>query len=385
LSRCDEELTQCTKLSTNLAFKLEFSVQDSGIGIPSDRMERLFKSFSQIDSSTSRQYGGTGLGLAISKRLSEMMGGQMWVESKGTIGGNAPAEFKPQRSHELSGSNFYFTMCASAVSAETFPASESTPPMSAVEAIAPPLHILLAEDNAVNQKVALHLLKRLGYRADVAANGLEVLEALRRQTYDVVFMDVQMPEMDGLTATQKICQEWGINRPRIIAMTANAMQGDRQLCLDAGMDDYLSKPIRIESLSRALSKCAVHSHPLEQPPETILDRSALQDILQLDPHEGTALLSEVVTSYLEDACKLLQTLKASSLQGDLSTLQRAAHTLKSTSAMLGATQLADLCRELETQARMGTLEQVAPKVRQLEAEYDRVKASLQMELQQCQR
>jgi PAS domain S-box-containing protein len=385
LVRCEEELTQCTKLPTTLAFKLEFSVQDFGIGIPSDRMERLFKSFSQIDSSTSRQYGGTGLGLAISKRLSEMMGGQMWVESKGTIGGNAPVGFIPQHPNELSGSKFYFTMCASAVSADTFPAPDSTSPMSVVETIAPPLHILLAEDNAVNQKVALHLLKRLGYRADVAANGLEVLEALRRQTYDVVFMDVQMPEMDGLTATQKICEEWGINRPRIIAMTANAMQGDRQLCLDAGMDDYLSKPIRIESLSRALSKCAIHTQPLEQPPESILDRSALQEILQLDPQEGTALLSEVVTSYLEDACKLLQTLKVASLQSDLSTLQRAAHTLKSTSAMLGATQLADLCRELETQARMGTLEQVAPKVRQLEAEYDRVKASLQMELQQCQR
>ncbi len=387
LSKCDEELIHCTKLSQDLAFKLEFSVQDSGIGIPSDRMERLFKSFSQIDSSTSRQYGGTGLGLAISKRLSEMMGGQMWVESQGAIGGDYPLGFKPELAADVPGSMFYFTMCGNAVSPDTFPIPEPTVPMSSAVNTAPPLSILLAEDNAVNQKVALHLLKRLGYRADVAANGIEVLEALRRQAYDVILMDVQMPEMDGLTATQKICEEWrSTDRPRIIAMTANAMQGDRQLCLDAGMDDYLSKPIRIDSLGHALSKCHPHtSHAAPVQPETILDRSAIQEILQLDPQAGSDLLSEVVGSYLEDALKLLQTINVATLQADLPTLQRAAHTLKSTSAMLGATHLADLCRELETLARMGTLEQVAPRVRQLEAEYDRVKASLHTELQQCQR
>jgi CheY-like chemotaxis protein len=119
-----------------------------------------------------------------------------------------------------------------------------------------PLRILLAEDNLVNQKVALLLLQRLGYRADVAGNGLEVLEALHRQSYDVVLMDVQMPEMDGLSATRRICQQWShTSRPRIIAMTANAMQEDREVCLEAGMDDYLSKPIRAEALVQALSKC----------------------------------------------------------------------------------------------------------------------------------
>jgi CheY-like chemotaxis protein len=118
-----------------------------------------------------------------------------------------------------------------------------------------PLRILLAEDNVVNQKVALHTLKRMGYRADLASNGLEVLEALRRQDYDVVLMDVQMPEMDGLEATRCIGQEWLLSkRPRIIAMTANAMEGDRQMCLDAGMDDYVSKPIRVNELVEALQK-----------------------------------------------------------------------------------------------------------------------------------
>lgn len=116
-----------------------------------------------------------------------------------------------------------------------------------------PLRILLAEDNVVNQKLAMRLLSQMGYRADVAANGLEVLEAVKRQTYDAILMDVQMPEMDGLEATRHLCAEYSVGkRPRIIAMTANAMQGDREMCLEAGMDDYLSKPIRVEELVNAL-------------------------------------------------------------------------------------------------------------------------------------
>jgi CheY-like chemotaxis protein len=119
-----------------------------------------------------------------------------------------------------------------------------------------PLRILLVEDNAVNQKLALRLLERMGYRADVAGNGVEALEALRRQTYDVALMDVQMPEMDGLEATRTICREWPLHRrPRIIAMTANAMEEDREICLAAGMDDYISKPIQVEELVSALDKC----------------------------------------------------------------------------------------------------------------------------------
>ncbi len=124
-----------------------------------------------------------------------------------------------------------------------------------------PLRILLAEDNAVNQKLALRLLKRLGYGADVAGNGLEAIEALRRQSYDVVLMDVQMPEMDGLEATRAICAEWEAEkRPRIIALTANVMKEDRDACFAAGMDDYVGKPIRVEELMSALSRC----QPLEE-------------------------------------------------------------------------------------------------------------------------
>jgi CheY-like chemotaxis protein len=138
--------------------------------------------------------------------------------------------------------------------------------LDAEMAVRHPLRILLAEDNAVNQKLALRLLGQMGYRADAAANGIEAIRAVDRQPYDVILMDVQMPEMDGLEATRQICARWPREeRPRIVAMTANAMQGDREMCLEAGMDDYLSKPIRVEELVNALSQC----QPLADNKETL--------------------------------------------------------------------------------------------------------------------
>ena len=216
-------------------YELEFAVKDTGIGIPADRMDRLFESFSQVETSTSRQYGGTGLGLAICKRLSEMMGGRIWVESR-----------------VRRGSTFHFTIQAEAALPARDDARRS-PIKSGRQSR--PLRILLAEDNAVNQRVAILLLAKLGYRADVAANGIEVLNALKRRRYDVILMDVQMPQMDGLEASRRICREWPDSRPRIIAITADSMEEDRQACLKAGMDDYLSKPIRLPNLALALDNC----------------------------------------------------------------------------------------------------------------------------------
>jgi signal transduction histidine kinase/ActR/RegA family two-component response regulator len=225
--------------------ELLFSVRDTGIGIPADRMSHLFQSFSQADLSTTRKYGGTGLGLVISKRLTELMSGKMWVESDG-IG---------------HGSTFKFTISAppsamlglkgkALLDLETH---TGKPRLDSNMAHQHPLHILLAEDNAVNQKLALRLLQQMGYRAEAVSNGLEVIESVERQRYDVVLMDVQMPEMDGLEASREIVSRWGKNaRPKIIAMTANAMQGDREICLAAGMDDYLTKPIRVDELVAAL-------------------------------------------------------------------------------------------------------------------------------------
>jgi len=217
--------------------EIQFRVTDSGIGISQDRMSRLFQSFSQVDASTTRKYGGTGLGLAICKHLAELMGGGIWAES-------VPGE----------GSSFYFTIQAEA-SIEPYPKLHGDRPDLTLDLsdqeIQKGLRILLAEDNLVNQKVAIRMLERLGYTADIAADGQEVLAALESRPYDVVLMDVQMPEMDGLEATRSI-RSTACHQPYIIAMTAHAMKGDREVCLDAGMNDYIAKPVRIEELKAAL-------------------------------------------------------------------------------------------------------------------------------------
>ncbi|MCP4542765.1 MAG: response regulator [Chloroflexi bacterium] len=377
------------QITDDTEYELHFSVRDTGIGIAPHLMDRLFLAFSQVDASTTRKYGGTGLGLVISKRLSELMGGTMWVESELDVGStfhftiqaqvahvparpylqkhqpnlrgkrvlivddNAtnrriltlqsktwgmesvetalPAEAlewirqetyvfdlalldlqMPEmdgimladeiRRHEhaihgkkdaeneklqalplvmlsslgrqeagAEGINFaayltkpvnpsqLYNVLVSLFTEELEPAEEERAVKSQFDAQMAerhPLRILLAEDNAVNQKLALRLLERMGYRADLAGNGIEVLEALYRQPYDVILMDIQMPEMDGLEATRFIVQEWpSQERPRIIAMTANAMKEDREVCLEAGMNDYVSKPIRVDELVNALNKC----------------------------------------------------------------------------------------------------------------------------------
>ena len=240
--------------------EIHFAVKDTGIGIPEDKMPRLFQSFSQIDASTARKYGGTGLGLAISKKLVEMMEGRMWVESE--VG---------------KGSVFHFTIRAEPVTngsvdivkPGTYPASDHQRQLDTS------LSILVAEDNPVNQIVTRKMLNKLGYRADVAANGKEVLQALEARAYDIIFMDVQMPEMDGLEATKEIRRRCPVGGPKIIAMTAIALKGDREKCLEAGMDGYISKPTRIEAIREALETCSKKGwgpdgelnkqHPLDTP------------------------------------------------------------------------------------------------------------------------
>jgi len=226
-------------------YKIHFAVKDTGIGIPHDKMERLFQSFRQVDASTARRYGGTGLGLAISKRLAELMGGKMWVESE--VG---------------KGSAFHFTIMVESTSCDPIAIDRPVLKVDVPGDLNKGLSILLAEDNLVNQIVTQRMLNKLGYRSDVAANGFEVLQALERQHYDVVLMDVQMPEMDGLEATRMIRQRWTDEEtPFIIAMTASALKGDREACLAAGMDNYVSKPVKMEMLRAALEACGKSRYP----------------------------------------------------------------------------------------------------------------------------
>jgi CheY-like chemotaxis protein len=361
-------------------YEIRFVVKDTGIGIAADKVDRLFKAFSQVDSSTTRNYGGTGLGLIISKRLTELMGGKMWVDSQVDNGSNffftivaksAPTSSQHhQKEHrttdhlhgkrllivednathrkilalqaqswgmfahptesgaealkllslrghfdlaildmqmpDMDGlalakeirkfpeyANLPLVMLSSLSISRTeietaqvnFAATLNKPikqfqlqdVLSRIlgndrgQMVAElklkssnydryqatfPLRILLAEDNIVNQKVAIHMLKRIGYQADIAMNGLEVIELLRKNNYDAILMDLQMPKMGGLEATRRILDEFPQHRcPTIIAMTANALEDDKQACLAAGMQDYITKPVKIEQLSQALSQC----------------------------------------------------------------------------------------------------------------------------------
>jgi CheY-like chemotaxis protein len=247
---------------------LHFSVRDTGIGIPLEKQKSIFEAFAQADSSTSRRFGGTGLGLTISTRLVEMMGGRIWVDSQPGLG-----------------SCFHFTMQVGVV---TQPVSQSQLPKStpsaprqqagaatqapathySVRAEPSKLRVLLAEDNAVNQRLAMRLLEKQGHSATVVSTGRNALKALDEQPFDLLLMDVQMPDMDGFetTAAIRARERGGAEHLPIIAMTAHAMSGDQERCLAAGMDGYVAKPISSPALAKeihrvwtALSK----SHPLE--------------------------------------------------------------------------------------------------------------------------
>ncbi|MEM7536621.1 MAG: ATP-binding protein [Chloroflexota bacterium] len=260
----DNEHQHCTQAVPQQVV-LQFCVRDTGIGIPADRLDSLFESYSQADSSTTRRYGGTGLGLTISKRIVELMDGAIWVESQLGVG-----------------SQFYFTIRLDVVPEPVVDSADKSPRVAILPAIfdkisdqpmdapqkltdinaplapATPANILLAEDNVINQKVAIRLLQKLGYQADLANNGREAVEAIQNQPYDLVLMDVHMPEMDGLEATRQIhhylSQQTQIKPPRIIAMTAAVLDEERTRMKEAGMNGFIAKPIRVPELKKELAR-----------------------------------------------------------------------------------------------------------------------------------
>jgi len=217
-----------------------FAVKDSGIGIPEDEQERLFESFRQIDGSLTRQHGGTGLGLAICRRLTRLMGGEIWCES-------IPGK----------GSTFHFSIFGEAVAVPLNRTSAAGLESDHDTSRHPELRILVAEDNPVNQLVTQQMLSHLGYSSDLVDNGLAVLEAVKRKTYDVVLLDIQMPEMDGLQVIRRLSEQDGEgSRPYVIAMTAYAMEGDREIFLGAGANAYLSKPVQLATLAESLAEAS---------------------------------------------------------------------------------------------------------------------------------
>jgi CheY-like chemotaxis protein/HPt (histidine-containing phosphotransfer) domain-containing protein len=242
-------------------------------------------------------------------------------------------------------------------------------------ALPPHLRVLLAEDNTVNQKVALRQLQKLGSQADAVANGLEVISALRKVAYDIVLMDCQMPEMDGYEASRQIRelevrQAFGVRKPvHIIALTANALKGDREKCLAAGMDDYISKPVQVSELEAALQRAvaslglAVEAAPAAPaaPPqapadlEPVVDQGALSMIKSLREPGGPDPLIEFIDLFMEDSLIYQRKLQDGFAQGDLALIAVAAHTLKGSSANLGARRLSTLCSELELLAKAGNL------------------------------
>ncbi len=476
----------------------EISIRDTGIGIPPDRIDRLFQSFTQVDASTSRRFGGTGLGLAISRRLAELMEGSVTAESSGVPGEGSTfrvtfeagvtdmtptalrrdGSFAGRRALVVDDNDtnlLLITALLSAWGVEATTVSSGDEALAALDdgrldvaivdmlmpgmdglelatrlherlpelptilassvprhdvAVDPrweaarigavtvkplkasglhgalatvlgvstggveagaettaldpelaerhPLHILVTEDNVVNQRLALRLLEKLGYRADVAANGLEALEALERQPYDLVLMDVQMPEMDGVEATRHILERWSQDeRPWIVAMTAEVMQGDREGFLAAGMNDYVAKPIRprelVAAISRAPSRQSEDASPADDRP--VVNAATLARLAE-SMGGDEAFVAELIEQFVTESPNLVDAARRGLETGDPDEVRRAAHTLKSNAATFGANELADRSRKLEMAAKAGELDNGAASVDAVAEELERVHGAL---------
>ena len=347
---------------------LRFSVEDTGIGIPDDKLGKLFNKFSQVDDSISRQYGGTGLGLAISKQLTELMGGTIGVLSEDGKG----SEFWFTLPFDVSAEAQVEAMRKMMVPMVRLPVDDPCPGRDP--------NILLVEDNAINQKVAQSLLNKLGLSADTASNGEEALAALAKKTYDLVLMDVQMPVMDGLEATRRIRSPSSlVLNPSvpIVAMTAYALQGDRERCMAAGMDGYVSKPFTSDALIVLLERWlpgkakipdntskieeskdpSMSENPSEKTlsaPHAILDMSAMAKRLMGDEQLAMQICGVVIEEIPRQFAELRRLVAA----GDVHASERQAHTIKGAALNIGAEDLRSVAYEMEVAGRAGNREAV---------------------------
>ncbi|MCP4750342.1 MAG: response regulator [Proteobacteria bacterium] len=362
---------------TESRLTLRFMVEDTGIGIPVERTADLFKSFAQVDLSIARNYGGTGLGLAISKEIVEMMGGRIGVESE--VG---------------KGSTFWFTATFNKWTEASIDSSIQRPMDSSRNRATDPtpikrenVHILLVEDDPINQKVTSLILQKTGYRVDIANNGREAIEALQTIPYDIVLMDVQMPEMDGFEATQCIREEKAdVVNPEIpiIAMTAYAMKGDKEKCLTAGMDDYTSKPINIDELNVTIEKWLLAKptrnpsiQPIEQEPGPVLVNLESLSQMKKDLEENFAPL---VMVFLEKLPEKIDRIRAALANGEFKELEEAVHQLKGNCAAFYAVTMTNLCQKIEETSKSKALENGADWLKLLELEAQKVTSILQREI-----
>lgn len=354
---------------------VRFEIKDTGIGISDDAQRKLFDAFVQADGSTTRKYGGTGLGLAISRQLVKLMGGEIGVESAPGEGSTFwfTARFEKQLiSLEKKQSNGTASLAGMRILnndhlTRRIKQASLNVTKNQVKDMASKVRTLVVEDNAINREVALNQLQVLGYLPNAVLNGQEAVEALKKETYAVVLMDCQMPEMDGFEATAEIRRlEGNSNHTIIIAMTANAMQGDREKCLAAGMDDYLSKPVKLETLHQKLEQWIVSTEKkVEVSPEEsnghfqeetseIVDISVLTDLTNLQQPGKPHLVNMLIKLFIEGANKNLFTLRKAVAEDDPAAIKREAHSIKGSAGNIGARQMAALSKELEQKAHLNT-------------------------------
>jgi signal transduction histidine kinase/CheY-like chemotaxis protein/HAMP domain-containing protein len=347
---------------------LRFTVSDTGIGISDENQKTIFEPFAQADTSTTRHYGGTGLGLTISARLAKLMGGRIWLESK--LG---------------KGTQFHFTAQFKMPSTPLVHRNEksSTVPSHCTQQTKSPqrqsLHILLAEDNRINQQVASRMLKKMGHSVIIANHGEEALSHWSSSEFDLIFMDIQMPEMDGIAATKRIRNEERTTQRHIpiIAMTAHAMKGDREVCLEAGMDEYITKPISSKRIEEAMALIVTGWNAPGPENTTVEQQSSTVRKMQLrwNPQQtleklggDESLLQEVMKIFLEEYPKNVAKIRQGIAKGDAGTVEKAAHSLKGELGYIGGPELLQRVRNLEEMSRNHDLKQAAEVFALLEVE-----------------